>query len=69
MSRFLDSDQCLAIINESYNYVSIEEYGNLQFNEFLRLSQNLLPVGFRDAKKLSQIYHAFLSQPEEEPGA
>jgi len=35
LDRFLASEQSLDIINESYNYVSIEEYGSLQYQEFL----------------------------------
>lgn len=59
LSRFLGFKKSLEIINESYNYVRLDNYGSIKLEDFLNLTNKLLPTGFQDRDLLAQIFKTF----------
>lgn len=58
LERFLNHDLCLEIVNESYNYVMINNHCNITLTDFKRIANQLLPNEFRDEIILTSIYHS-----------
>ena len=59
LNRFLDFKKSLEIINESYNYVRLDNYGKINLEDFLQLTTKLMPRGFHDENLLTQIFRTF----------
>ena len=49
----------LDIINETYNYVESGDYGNLSFDQFLRLAKKILPSNLNSTEILQRIFQVF----------
>lgn len=56
---FLNEQKVLDVINDSYNYVSISNYGYVTFEDFQNFADQLLPPSMREKSKLLEIFNTF----------